>query len=900
MLTAVIAVLAVALACAGFSLASGGKPRSLAAGGTLRSLAIGGTLRSLAIGGTLRSLASLSCHTRLEGRLTHAKRSHIMRTADPTRARAACRAQADRTAPQTSLTSGPAVETTDTSASFTFRSSESNSSFECRRDRANWRRCASPRAYASLATGEHTFSVRARDAAGNVDRTPAGETWSITSEPPPDTSPPDTSITNGPAASTTNTSASFSFGSSEAGSSFACSLDGGAWASCSSPRAYSGLTLGAHGFSVRATDAAGNLDQTPARSDWVIEVPPPPPPDTTPPETSITSGPPATTTDTLASFSFDSSEQGSSFECNLDSGTWASCDSPWAYADLTIGTHSLSVRATDSAGNPDQTPARSDWTVEAPPPPDTTPPETSITSGPPATTTDTSASFSFGSSEAGSSFACSLDGGAWASCDSPWAYVDLTIGAHGFSVRATDSAGNVDQTPARSDWVIEVPPPPPPDTTPPETSITDGPPASTTSTSASFSFDSSEAGSSFACSLDGGAWASCSSPRAYSGLTLGAHGFSVRATDAAGNLDPSPAAQSWTIQQQTQSSSCTTTASSAAGVQPAINAAAAGSVICLADGSYGGLSLTSSKPVTVRAANPGAASIAGASLGGRGGLTLARFRLLGDVTVQTGSAGVSVDHNFFDQNAYNGYGVMACPSTSTTCDDISITNNRFVGESEEDTIRANRYHDGPDADSYGLLVEGNEFTGNVEKGGHNDVFQSVWVGDHLVFRKNYLHDFGGQGFFVKDQASAIDGLVAENNLIVRQNKPCVPNTLCPTWQLSPFQVYGPLRNVDINHNTVWPTAPGQSKGGGLAVMRNDIWTSASVSNNVFDALAVMDGISIASGSSNTRCTSGGGWPGPPGTTTDCTPAFLDPAAGDYRQASGRGVDWVPADQHYGP
>ena len=110
-----------------------------------------------------------------------------------------------------------------------------------------------------------SFSVRARDAAGNLDPTPATQIWTVT--PPPDTTPPDTSIGSGPPASTTSTSASFGFASTEAGSSFECKLDAGSWAACTSPKPYSGLALGAHQFSVRARDAAGNLDPTPATAD---------------------------------------------------------------------------------------------------------------------------------------------------------------------------------------------------------------------------------------------------------------------------------------------------------------------------------------------------------------------------------------------------------------------------------------------------------------------------------------------------------------------------------------------------------------------------------------------------------------------------------------------------------
>ena len=93
------------------------------------------------------------------------------------------------------------------------------------------------------------------------------------------------------------------------------------------------------------------------------------------------------------------------------------------------------------------------WTYT---PPDTTPPVVSIGSAPPASTTETSASFSFSANEAGSSFACSLDGSAFAACSSPASSTSLAVGAHVFSVRATDPAGNTGQA-ATHNWTIATP-----------------------------------------------------------------------------------------------------------------------------------------------------------------------------------------------------------------------------------------------------------------------------------------------------------------------------------------------------------------------------------------------------------------------------------------------------------
>jgi subtilisin family serine protease len=85
------------------------------------------------------------------------------------------------------------------------------------------------------------------------------------------------------------------------------------------------------------------------------------------------------------------------------------------------------------------------------------------------------------------------------------------------------------------------------DMTPPNTTITGRPPASTTSRRATFRFRSTETGSTFQCRHMNGAWMSCTSPKLYTGLTLGLHRFRVRAIDKALNVDPTPATDTWRI-----------------------------------------------------------------------------------------------------------------------------------------------------------------------------------------------------------------------------------------------------------------------------------------------------------------------------------------------------------------
>jgi glucose/arabinose dehydrogenase len=96
--------------------------------------------------------------------------------------------------------------------------------------------------------------------------------------------------------------------------------------------------------------------------------------------------------------------------------------------------------------------------------------------------------------------------------------------------------------------------PPPQDTTPPNTTISSGPSGTTKLNSATFSFSGTDnvtpaANLKFECKLDSAAFSACSAPNQqnYTGLAKGSHTFSVRAKDAAGNIDASPASRTWKV-----------------------------------------------------------------------------------------------------------------------------------------------------------------------------------------------------------------------------------------------------------------------------------------------------------------------------------------------------------------
>ncbi len=169
--------------------------------------------------------------------------------------------------------------------------------------------------------------------------------------------------------------------------------------------------------------------------------------DSLPPQTTITAGPSGTTGDSTPSFSFSSNEGGSTFQCKVDSGSFALCSSPKTVAALADGPHTFQVRARDPGGNLDLSPATRAFDVEAV---DATAPDTEITKGPKKKVRTKKrkkkVKFEFSSDDPSASFECSLDDEDFEPCTSP-DKEKVKKGRHSFEVRAVDAAGNVDPTP---------------------------------------------------------------------------------------------------------------------------------------------------------------------------------------------------------------------------------------------------------------------------------------------------------------------------------------------------------------------------------------------------------------------------------------------------------------------
>ena len=412
----------------------------------------------------------------------------------------------------------PASPTNQTTAAFTF-TQEAGSTLECQLDGGAWAPCAS--SYSGLASGSHTLATRAVDSAGNASAS-TSVTWTVDLVPPGAVT-----VTGSPAAVNAQTTATVSFNLTGDAVATECKLDTGAWAACTSPFATGTIGEGTHTVQIRQLDAAGNVG-TPTSTTWIVDLAPP----ASAPV--IASGPSGFVTAGQSAFAFLGAAGDETYQCRLDSGAWTACLASYTTPLLADGAHTLDVRLVDAAANVGPTASRT-WTI------DTTTPSTAPTMAtvPPNPNNDATPSFAFSGAGAGETYQCRTDAGAWVACTSPITLPTLGEGTHTFWVRVIDGAGNTGPATSTT-WTV--------DTTAPTTlpTIVSGPSAQTNQTTADFSFAGAVGGETYVCSLDGSAYAACTSPRSLSALADGSHTFRVALVDAAGNQGPA-AAQTWTI-----------------------------------------------------------------------------------------------------------------------------------------------------------------------------------------------------------------------------------------------------------------------------------------------------------------------------------------------------------------
>jgi hypothetical protein len=166
----------------------------------------------------------------------------------------------DTAAPVVTLGSRPSDITASKTPAFSFTSDDPNATFECQLTPSisTFAPCVSGTAFAAQNDGDHTFTARATDLAGNVS-VPASFSWRI------DTVAPVVTIGSRPPDNTAEKTPAFTFTSDDSTATFECQLLPSipTFELCSSPMTFATQDDGDYTFNVRATDLAGNVSGPP-------------------------------------------------------------------------------------------------------------------------------------------------------------------------------------------------------------------------------------------------------------------------------------------------------------------------------------------------------------------------------------------------------------------------------------------------------------------------------------------------------------------------------------------------------------------------------------------------------------------------------------------------------------
>jgi len=274
------------------------------------------------------------------------------------------------------------------------------------------------------------------------------------------------------------------------------------------------------------------------------------PTDVTPPVVNITTGPFVTISDNIGTINNNSisfvlkSSEPAEFSCYLegydsDYGEFNSNDVK-QYKDLSDGSYIFYVKARDKSGNETPKPLTSNFIV------DTNPPGANIVEGPNATVSQQDISFSFSASEP-AYFSFYLDGYENAytgySRTTNISYSNLPDGNYIFYVKAKDEVGNEDSKPAERSFAV--------DTTAPGALIVKGPKSAISQDNVTIIFAARKKTSTFAYYLKGreSEFSDYTSKTSvgYNNLSDGTYTFYIKAKDDIGNVDPEPAALSFTV-----------------------------------------------------------------------------------------------------------------------------------------------------------------------------------------------------------------------------------------------------------------------------------------------------------------------------------------------------------------
>ena len=278
--------------------------------------------------------------------------------------------------PDTQISSGPDEQTQicQNSATLSFTGNDnitqvSDLQYAWRLDQETWSdfSVATSQTLTDLSHGSHTFEVIARDLAGNIDPTPAIRNFMVDLNPP---------VISNNASSPSFSQASITWNTDEGATSqveygytdaYGMITPLHSELVTSHSLAITGLTPNIpYHYLVRSKDACGHESVS---SDYIFTTLE----DVTPPETFVTSGPPdngkaCDSNVNLCWIGYDDATPSSElqYSYNMDNGNW----SAWAtetchtFSGLVEGLHTVMVKAWDSSGNTDTTPAVSHFSID--------------------------------------------------------------------------------------------------------------------------------------------------------------------------------------------------------------------------------------------------------------------------------------------------------------------------------------------------------------------------------------------------------------------------------------------------------------------------------------------------------------------------------------------------------
>ena len=316
------------------------------------------------------------------------------------------------------------------------------------------------------------------------------------------------------------------------------------------------------------------------------------------------------------------------------------------------------------------------------------------------------------------------------------------------------------------------------------------------------------------------------------------------------------------------SSAPTNPATPVCSIGRAIAAAGSGGRVILVAGSYPELSVggTRSAYVTV-SAQPGAAvTVQGITVPrNASNVRIEGMTITDGIDIWDGANNIVIEGNHISSggNGITFNAESSKPNSPGSVNDPPISNvvirNNAFDNIGTDVIRPANFN--------GLLIEGNDITGIAEDGDHSDILQSVWGGDHLTFRNNYVHDYEGQGFFLKD--GQVTDVTVENNVFINNSG---------TYTVNVYDTIG----FRMLNNTIWDN----SLGVRLRSVQN-----GQVYNNLIESMNHEGSQTYGAIAQDYNVIAGGSWTQRGPHDTRSRPAFVNAAGRDYRLAAGSvGID----------